>query len=273
MISLIQSIAVGNALRVFLEPPASAVNWRLLRKLADTFTGPDDAEAIKVIDGTDKTVLDANGLYNDTAYYYRPYYWNGSAWTAGVTRSGIPAATYQDATHDVLTFVRDRIDVGLQVELKRGTIKHQNNRVPVLTAPPVYEETRWPVVTVHLQNESPGENGVGQQVLPEFFQSDVGEWNESEGWLAHTQIQIICWSQNPDERIALRKILRRILIANLPVFDQQGMVQVVLSQQDSEDFSYSAPVYQAINTFSCMAPVLVSSFVGVIREVNSTNLE
>ena len=41
MISLVQTLHVGNALRLFIEPPAGAVIWRVYRKASDTLTGMD----------------------------------------------------------------------------------------------------------------------------------------------------------------------------------------------------------------------------------------
>lgn len=274
MISLIQPIAVGNALRVFLEVPAAASKLRLLRKVADTFAGQDDAGALLVSDVLERTALDMVGLVNGTLYYYRPYYWIAGAWSAGTTVTATPSATYADRGGDVLSLVRERIDLGLQVELARGTLAHEFGHIPVLTAPPIFEDTRWPIVTVHLQNEAPGERGVGEMPFPDEFDGDAGQWHESEGWLARVQVLIMGWSLNPDERIELRKALRRIVIANLTIFDFAGMIEVVFEQQDTEDFgSYSVPVYQVMSTLSCLAPVLVGSNVGAIEDVIQTILE
>ena len=50
------------------------------------------------------------------------------------------------------------------------------------------------------------------------------------------------------------------MIANLPVFDEHGLLNVSFSQQDTEDFTaYSAPVYQVMTTITCKTPILVSA--------------
>lgn len=269
---MIVPLPVGNALRVFLEPPAGATLWRILRKGADTFTGETDPNALVVYEGTQKSVLDVAYLNNETAYFYRAYYWDGTAWTASATVSATPQATYADASTDALSVVRDRLDYGLTVEVARGTLVHDENRIKVLTAPPLFDDTRWPVVTVHLQSEVPAERALGEELDADYLDALDGEWIETEGWLAKVQLMITGWCLNPDERIELRKTLRRIVVANLPVFDDAGMVQIEFSQQDVDAVSgeYPAPVYQVMCCFSCLAPVIVRSQADAIADVTST---
>lgn len=258
MIAMIQALAVGNALRIILEVPAGASAMRLLRKVSDSFTGQDDAGAFLVSTEIQRGVLDSASLKNGTLYFYRAYYLMSGAWVASATVSATPASTYVDRGGDVLTLVRERLDLGLQEEVRRKKLSHKNGHIPVLTAPPTFEDTLWPIVTVHLQNEAPEARGIGEQMFNEAFDSISNVWSEGEGWLARVQLTIMGWSLNPDSRIELRKALRRIVVANLPLFDFAGMVEIDFSQQDAEDFgSYSAPVYQVICTLSCLAPVVV----------------
>ncbi len=273
MISMIQPVAAGNALRVFLEPPSGALRWRLLRKLGDTFTGEDDTDAIVIYNGDDKPILDTLGLVNSTLYYYRPYYFDGTTWTPGTTVTSTPAATFEDLTVDVLSLVRERLDLGLQVEIARGNLIHDDSHIQVLTAPPTTDQARWPIVTVHLHDESAAERGIGEIIGADEFDAETDEWLEKEGWLARTQLSIMGWSLNPDERIELRKALRRILLANFPIFDFAGMIQIDFSQQDTEDFeSFGAPVYQVLCTLSCLAPSQVGFRVHeVITDVTLQN--
>ncbi|ATI15632.1 hypothetical protein [Bordetella phage vB_BbrM_PHB04] len=264
---MIVPLAVGNALRVFLEPPAGARRWRILRKAADTFTGQDDPNAFLVYEGDERSALDSQHLQNGTLYHYRAYYWDGAAWTPSATATGTPNSTYEDCSTDVLTVLRDRLALGLQAEVKRGTLRAKDGAIKVLVATPIFEQTRFPVVSVHLLSESPAERGVGELIVPDFFDDD--DWNEHEGWLAGVQIAFIAWSLNPDERIALRKALRRIIVANLPVFDANGFVKVEIAQQDVDAVSgeYPAPVFQAAGTFNCLAPVIVRDQVDPITDV------
>lgn len=274
MISLIHPLPAGNALRVFREVPAAASRCKLLRKVSDTFTGHDDPDAYLVSDSLERSVLDIVSLKNGTLYHYRPYYFVDGTWSAGATMSATPAASYQDNGGDVLTLVRERLDLGLQEELARGALTHEQGHIQVLTAPPIFDETAFPLVSVHLQNEQPGERGIGETPIDDVFDAFSKKWVETEGWLARIQLTIMGWSLNPDERIEMRKALRRIVVANLPVFDFAGMIEVEFSQQDTEDFgSYGVPVYQVMCTLSCQAPVLVGSEVGVINEVIATIVE
>jgi hypothetical protein len=68
-----------------------------------------------------------------------------------------------------------------------------------------------------------------------------------------------------------RKALRRIIVANLPVFESFGWMTPNLTMQD-DDFvngEYPAQIYQVMCTFTCVAPVRVSGDVPAISSVIS----
>lgn len=271
MISMILPLPVGNALRVFLEPPSGASKWRVLRKAADNFVDENDPDAFLAYEGDHKSFVDFEHLQNGTVYCYRAFYWNGAAWSthASAAVTGTPNATYEDRSTDALVVVRDRINAGLQVEVSRGVVKPKTGFVQVLTAPPVFEDARWPLVTVQLLNEGPGEDGLGYFLNSDGLSADDFDPFDGDGWMARVQLAITAWSLNPDERIALRQSLRRLVAANIHVFDNAGIQQVNFSQQDTDAVSgeYPAPVYQSIGTFTCLAPVSVGGNVPAIREV------
>lgn len=271
---MVQNLYAGNALRLFLQPPAGAVSWRVLRKGADDFTDQNDPAAFLVYDGDEKIIVDAEFLTNEVMVFYRPFYFDGTTWTAGPTNHGTPTATYADHSTDVLAFMRDRLERGLLVEVQRGNLTHELGYVQVYTAPPALEQSlRFPLVTIHLDNESPGVRGIGENISGDEFDEVGFQWEESEGWLADVQLSIIGWSLNSDERIELRKCIRRIIIANMPVLATRGIIQVNLTQQDVDAVNgeFGAPVYQVMSSFSCLAPVRVSDQVGAIRVVTLTN--
>lgn len=274
MIKFVQPIASGNAIRILLAPLSGAREWRVLRKNADNFTGYNDTDAFIAYEGNADIIVDARMLVNGQLYYYKAYYRIGNTWQASITATGMPLAFYDDASTDVLGLLRDRLDYGFRVEVERGVITHEYGAIPVLTAPPVFEDTRWPCVTVHLQSESPAAHGIGETLIPDAFDDENESWAIHEGWLASVQIQIVTWSLNPDERIEMRKAVRRIIQANLPLFDQEGMATIEISQQDVEDFtSYQAPVYQSMCNFSCIAPAQIRIVdPNIVRQVNSTVL-
>lgn len=271
-ITLIQHLPAGTALRVFITPPAGVTKWRVLRKSADTFTGAADASAYVVTESDAVSIIDSTGLVNGSTYFYRAYDWNGTAWVdSGVTMTGTPIADYVDYSTDVVSILRERIAAGLAVEIQRGTLTHSEGKIPVLVASPTFEDTKWPVVTLHVMNDADSTRFIGEIAEPDVFNADDFEWEGYEGWLSRVQLTIGGWSINPDGRQALRKAIKRILIANLPILDEQGMYEISVSQNDRDDFqSYSAPVYQVLTQFSCLARSAVSSVDGAVREVVST---
>lgn len=278
MISMVQPFSVGNALRLFLEPPASAVRWKILRKGSDSFAGHDDPSALVVYEGDERVVVDARYLQNEVMAFYRPFYTaDGATWTAGSTASGTPAATYEDQTTDVLSFLRDRLEAGLQVEVQRGNLINELGYVQVYTASPSLErDLQFPLVTLHLEDEEPSVRAVGEMIGVDDFDAIGGDWTETEGWLSNVTVSVIGWSLNGDERIELRKAIRRIIVANLGLFADQGWQQINLSLRDMDALSgeYSAPVYQVMGTFTCLAPVVVGGPVSRTSEVvfQQTNL-
>ena len=260
MISQIVPVAVGNALQIFLEPPPDAISWRLLRNESGTFANQEDPAAVCLYRGDDLTcVMDSHCLVNGTSYCYCVFYFDDTEWTPSAIVSATPGSTYADQSIDVLSVVRDRLDCGLQNEILLGNLSPSSGVIAVLNAPPIFEETSWPVVTVHVTSDSSGERAIGELVFPDEFNAVSSQWSETQGWLARVQLAIVGWSKNPDERIALRKALRKIVIGNLDVFDSAGMIQIDFAQQDIDELSsFPAPVYQAMCTFSCEAPAGVS---------------
>jgi hypothetical protein len=269
MISMLVPLPIGNALKIFLAPPAGARAWRILRNGTGTFAGEADPASVLAYEGDESYVVDSFSLQNGIAMYYCAFYWDGATWTASNVVSATPNATYVDYSVDSLSLFRDRLEAGLAVEVARGTLLPESGSIAVLTAPPQYENSRWPMVSVHLTSQAPAERALGETFLPDSFDETANQWTEAEGWLANVQIAVIGWTQNPDERIALRQALNRIVIGNLPVFDAVGMVQPEFSIQDVDAVSgeYPAPVYQAAGTFTCVAPVVVGDQIDPITDV------
>jgi hypothetical protein len=258
-ITALRPLAAGNALRVFLQPPAGALAWRIVRKATNDISGLSDPGAALVYDGDDIAPLDYSVPTNGVTFYYQAFYWDGTTWTPSNALSGQAAATYSDGTIDVLELVRERLDFGMQAEIAAQRLVPQSGIIEVLTAPPVWENTKWPVVTVHMQSDSSQGRALGEVIEPDEQVDGGTGWDEIEGWLCRVQLAIVGWSQNPDERIELRKAVRRIVVANLAVFDAAGMVQIDTTQQDIDmvNGEYPAPVYQTLCTLTCQAPVRV----------------
>lgn len=272
MITTVQPLYAGNAVRLFVAPPAGSLAWKVLRKTAAAFSGHDDATAYQAYHGDDAVFIDAAGLGNDAEYFWAIYYTQDNiAWTAGNIQAGTPTAIYQDHTTDVMSFLQERLQAGLKVECDRGNFQHELGYIQVYTAPPAMEQgLRFPLVTLHLENEDSADRGLGENISGDAFDAIGFAFEESEGWLASVRLLIIGWSLNSDERIELRKAIRRLVAANLPVFDSYGWITPNLSQQDVDAINgeYSSPIYQVMNTFTCLAPVRVGGIDGSAIQVN-----
>lgn len=277
MISMIQPLHVGNALRIFLSPPTGAVRWKVLRKGSADFSGHDDGAALLAYDGDERIFLDVASLQNDVMQFYCAFYTSdGVTWTASNVANGTPSATYEDHTTDVLSHMRERLEAGLYVECQRGNFMTELGYIQVYTAPPSLErDLRFPLVTIHLDYEGSDERAIGESISGDVFDSIGFDWNESEGWLANVRLQIIGWSLNGDERIELRKAIRRIIVANLPVFDSYGWMLPNVQQQDIDAINgeYPAQIYQVMTTFACVAPVRVSGTVDAIRDISVRRID
>ena len=270
MIALLHRLPVGNAVRVLLMPPPGAVSWRVLRKDADTIAGPDDEAALVVFEGSERAFLDATWLENDVTAYYQPFYrTSGGGWASAPSVSITPAATFSDASADPQRLVRDRLELGLRAYVARGELAHEMGFIPVLTAPPLLEEVRLPVMTVEHASAPDGQRFIGNAVGGDRFDVEAWDWASSEGLLSRTQLEITAWSLNPDERIALRRALRMLLLGNEPVFADAGLAELEVSAlSDLNDFeSYHAPIYRTACTFNCLAPVVLDGEESAVRDV------
>ena len=277
MITMVQPLAIGNAVRLFMQPPVGIDRCKVLRKDSAIFSGHDDASAAVVYTGRDKNFVDTFSLPNGVLAFYCAFYTtDGATWSASNVVSATPLATYADLSSDVQSFLRERLEAGLLVECQRGNFQTELGYVQVYTAPPSLErDLRMPLVTVHLENDEPGERAIGETVAQDEFDAVGFDWDDNEGWLARVSITIIGWSLNSDERIEMRKALRRIILGNLPVFEAEGWVQVHLSQQDIDAVNgeYPAQIYQVMNNFSCLAPVRVGGRTPAVRDLSVRSID
>jgi len=260
MITYIAPLAAGNAVQVFLAPPDEAVRCRVLRKRADTIAAADDPGSNVVFDGLARQFIDTAALANGTQYFYRPFYLVDDAWVAADSRAVTPAATFADISCDPLELVQQRLDAGLEALRTRGVLRHPNNHIPVLLATPALEDCSFPFVSVHQQNDAPADRFVGEILAPDEVLGigDDIEVGSSEGWLSRHSILVIVWSNNGDARIALRKALKAVMLANLPIFEDAGMSLIEPSFADVDDMNtYQMPMYQATCTINCIAPAAV----------------
>lgn len=276
---MVLPLHVGNALRLHLQPPAGALRWRVLRRADANFAGPDQSDidgALIVYEGNEPVFLDTAYLINGAQAFYQAFYFTTLApapFVASNIASGTPAATYEEKTDDPLSYIRERLELGLKVEVDRQTLTHELGYIPVFNAAPALEQDmRFPLVTVHLESDDAAERGIGETIGVDVFDAVGDMWEEAEGWLANVRITVIGWALNADARIALRRALKRLMIANLPVFAAKGWQQVEFGQQDidSIDGEFPVPMFQVLGNFTCLAPVVVGGKVAPVHEVEVT---
>lgn len=273
MILLVQPLAAGNALRVSLNPPAGASRIRLLRKHTSAFAGPEDPDALLIADGADRSFTDFSGLLNGEQVWYCAFYYVGGVWVPSSPKASIPVASFKEVGPDVMSLVRERLELGLKVYVDRGNLQHERGFIPTLLASPQVEEAPLPLVTVHLANNAPDMRFIGEQIAPDSFNPDTGDWSSMEGGYDKTDLTIVVWSLNSDERIEMRKAVKSILQANLPIFDAAGLLLVSWSFSDMEDYErYQAPMYQSVCQFSCYAPSAVEGAGPAVQDIFTTNL-
>jgi hypothetical protein len=273
MISFAEPLSAGNAVRLHLQPPRGALEWRVLRRPTDDFTGHADAGAVRV--GPDYgprpgSMLDTYKLLNGFEVVYRFYWRDEQGWHAGASRRVTPAATYQGEGPDAQALVRERIALGLAEEIKRGALKPHDGKIHVVTA--IFgapDEKKLPAVSVHLDTDMPAHRFLGEQMETEVLAglgSETG--HASEGQFSRVALNVVGISLNGDERTALRKALKRIVIANMAVFDEAGLYQCEFAQRDDEEpGANGAVLYRANGSFACTAPAVVAWPVTLIRDV------
>lgn len=271
MIHMVQPLHIGNALRLHLTPPLGARVWRILRNETGVFAGPSDPSAFVAYQGSDHVVVDATMLRNGVQQFYQPFWTtDGVNWLAEPVASGTPNANYQEKTEDVLTLLRERLEAGLLVECERGNFQPEGGYIRVVIGSPALDqELRLPLVTLHMEHDGSGERGIGEAVGTDQFDAIGFDWEESEGWLSNTTVTMIGWSLNGDERNELRKALRRLVIANLEVFESFGWARIDFGAEDIDlvNGEMPSPIYQVSCSFTCLAPVVVSGVVPAVREI------
>lgn len=276
MISHVEALWAGNALRLYLTPPVGAVSWRVLRRTNPAaFTGPEDQGAVRVADRhTGNVVQDDTALENGFVYHYRVHYRDRAGnWIAEAAGQGTPQDSYSGDNIDAQSVLIARLEAGLKVEVKRDRLMPESGDIPVVKAPfGLVEGITFPCVSVHVQTSAPLHRGIGEILMPDES-IDGTAWQESEGWLSRVVLNVVAVSLNPDERAELRQALERIVLANLPIFAGRGLDLVEFTLSDVEDEgpkANNAILFMAAGTFSCVCPSFVTHDAGVVRDVEAS---
>lgn len=239
---------------------------RILRRADDAFAGADDPNAVLVGDDWEDTWLvdSADDLVDGVQVWYRCFDWVNGGWIdQGVSFAATPQVNFEPDGLDPQEFVRDRIQIGINYAIAQGWLQPASGAIQVTTAPFQLSETvTFPTISVHLESTGPADRSIGDELVEEFDQF-ADQYEGTEGWMARTALNVAGVSQNPDERISLRKALRQIVQANLPVFAGAGLRNIEFSQTDSEEFrEKDVPLYHTNGTFSCVSPAWIRAGTG-----------
>jgi len=121
-----------------------------------------------------------------------------------------------------------------------------------------------------VQNDSP--EGIADRCLARTLYGDRRTPSERMAALrriSKTQLSIVGWSMNPDERILLRRAVEFVMLSNLGIFERSGIVNMEIQQSDTEDYhSYNAPMYQSITTATCLSSRYVGHTEDRIKDIS-----
>ena len=161
-INFVHAPPCGNAVSLTVMPVAWATAWRLLRRLDADFVGADDPAAVRVAEGDAGremfSVFDYQGLTNGQPAWYQHYVqfgddsWEPSGDPVSVTPAYLAEPLF--ASPDLAGLVRERLALGLAEEVKAGRLRHETGAIPVLTAQPLIDQVKLPVVTVKIGRAS-----------------------------------------------------------------------------------------------------------------------
>ena len=266
MISCINSLPAGRAVGVYLNPPSTAVKWRLIRNTADEFLSGENSLGL-IYEGNERFFSDIAGLVNGERVWYKPYYFNGSTWETFPSVSIVPGMTMVDRSVDAQSLIRDRIDYSLNGLVGQGVLSHPDGIVPVLTESPQIENINMPCVTVHLQNDSDESRFLG-----DTFHSDIDKTGdmvvEIEGYYSRVSFEIVIWAKNGDERLAYRKALKTTLLSNTRIFSDFEIEEPHYSFTDNEEFDlYQFPLFMTVCTFTCLVPSVATGLYPPVSDI------
>jgi len=268
-IAFYEAAIAGNAVKLTISPSDKATSIRVLRKTVDSFSDENDPAATVVLNELATACIDTDQLVNGTNYYYLDFELISGSWVAGKSVLVVPASAYIDESVDIVSMLLDRIQLGVDEEILAERIKPSSKTIKVVNSPPLFDNVSWPIVGIHLDSESPHTRSIGENY---DFDTEISNGvDERRGFYSESNVSIVAWSANPDQRILMRNIIRRILIANSEVFSMRfGVSLPEATFRDDEDFqSWSIPVYMSHCSFRCIAQSGVKSTTGKVADVLS----
>ncbi len=257
MIAIIDQVVCGGALQLVLQPPDGAKLYRITRGDSEGELVDENAGTI-IYEDTYPAFMDGPGLVNGQTYWYRAFYLIGPSWVASPANSQRPVVNFTDYSADPMGLLRDCLSTGLKEYVRRRILNPASGSIAVLFGMPEVDNANFPLVILHMARDADEKRALGEVI------KDPATGLEFEGWMSSVTINITVGSENYDERVAMRKAIKAIVIANLAIFQAAGIVTPSLSLSDQDDTTtYSAAIYSVQATFTCLAP----SFIGETREV------
>lgn len=265
MIALIEALPAGNAVRLILAPPGGAAAWRVLRRTTDTISGPEDPGAVVVGEWGDyEAIIDDDGLLNGVEQFYRVFYRDAAGQPIlplAPSRNCTPAATARDTSPDVLRILRKRVEAGLAAAVAAGRLSPRTGSVPLVVAPMVDPgKITLPIVSIHLERDAPLDHALADFIASEEL-AGLDGWDDTNGYLSEVSVNFVAVSLNPDERIALGKVLKHIMLVNRPVLLAHGILRpnFTLTHAELQPDQNAVPLYVASGSFSCIAPTTTTA--------------
>ena len=268
----------------------------ILRKSANTFTGIADPAATVVYRGTGKqaeeyrsvflpgdvatsdlyrTILDSENIgWNVTLYYaiYATNFVESDVATAQIIAAELPqVSTFEelDVIGTLLTFINSYLNQ--QIATGAFLLPAGVTNIEIFDGPPLLDTAKFPVVSLHLDDDHPVGFAVGD---------NIGHMDDSgdnviarRGFMSMVTIAVVGVTDNPEVRRHLFRYLKASLIAARQLLEQQGLLNMEVSGRYAEDFvNYDMPLYSAelILRGSIATSVMVTSQygIGLIEEID-----
>ncbi len=247
---------------------------RILRVLgAGPITGPTDPAATIIFEGRGSLTHDFRPIFRpDPAlatgrarqildllvvptqlYTYAVYAANDDATV--FSPASVEALTTPDipvlVEPDVHQLLMDYIDHGLARALASKALKIPKNMagqisaLSVVSALPRLDDTTWPVVSVHLDDDSPSDYALGDVV--QAYDLTEGVSLPHLGYLSLLSFSIGGWAaDNPVVQRSLYRILKGLLMGARQLLTECGVLKLELTGGYREDMqSYDMPMYSA----------------------------
>lgn len=291
------AFSLGGAVRLqWINPTTAGFDHvKILRKLTNTFSGPNDQSATVVylglgdlcqpyrnifqpVDGVTpaqyRQILDTTDIGYNITYYYAIY-----ALDAGEVSPSDAAAMSATTPHvsefeeiDILQTLLDYINPYMNAQIVTQSLAiRPNQRINVLNGPPLLDNATWPMVSVHLDDDHPSDFSIGDIVGSNDTTGDTIV--HRRGYMSDASISVVGWTDNPDVRKSMYRNLKGCLISARQLLENVGLMNVVLSGRYAEDFeNYQMPLFFALFTIKGNMVTSVRSVPpeGIITEIDQT---